>query len=96
MNVRHYEYYITFLVLWTNKNDIVLFIYLLGLGYGWNNVILETEEELDFIKTAMAFFYAHYHGKYILGGSTNISQNNEIIGFSNYFPNSSGRSTFLY
>ena len=55
-------------------------------------MILETEEELNFIINAIPFFPAHYHGKFILGGSTNerFPLCNGGLEFSNYLPDSSG------
>ena len=49
-------------------------------------------EESDLIKAAMAFFYGHYHGKFLLGGSTNqnVTSKNGGIGFENYLTNNSG------
>ena len=67
--------------------------YSLALGDGWNDVILETEDELNFIINAMPFFPAHYHGKFILGGSTNMRYplcSSGGIRFSEYLPDSSG------
>ena len=62
------------------------------LGIGWKNVLLETEDELEFIKSAMAFFYGHYHGKFLLGGSTNqnVTSQESGIDFSNYLTSDSG------
>ena len=47
-------------------------------------MILDTEDELNFIKQAMTFFYANYHGKYILGGSTNAEVNAGPFNYSQY------------
>ena len=72
--------------------------FLLALGDGWNNLILQSEEELNFVKNAMSSFYSHYHGKFILGGSTNQNVGSDgSIEFSNYLTDSSGEmSFFLY
>ena len=60
-------------------------------GDGWSNVILETEEELNFAKNAMSFFPAH--DKFLLGGSTNQSlpSCSGSIEFSNYLSVNSGK-----
>ena len=68
-------------------------LYSIGLGDGWNNAILNSQEEWDFIKAAMAFFFAQYHDKYFLGGSTNENRINRNIRFSHYLANYSGTMT---
>ena len=67
-------------------------MYSIALGCDWNDAIPANEDELNFIKAAMAFFYAHYHGKYLLGGSSN--QNGEID-FLNYLADDSGTKDLL-
>ena len=76
-----------------NREDTFKEFYTISLGLddGWNNVILNTENESMFIKAAMAFFNAHYHGRNLLGGSTN---QNGGIEFSNYLTSDSGATTY--
>ena len=85
------------MIYWNQKKIhltlLISLLYSLALGDGWNNVILETEEELNFIINAMPFLPAYYHGKFLLGGSTNqrFPSCSGSIEFSNYLSDRSGR-----
>ena len=56
---------------------------------------MNTEMELNFIKVAKGLLYSHYHGKFLLGGSTDqhagIGTELSAIDYSDYIANSSGK-----
>ena len=61
----------------------------------WDSVILDTDDELNFIKEAMGFFYANHHGKYILDGSTDAEINTGPFNYSQYIIDDDMNCTLL-
>ena len=60
------------------------------IGNGWKPVVLDTQEEYDFIKKVQTSFNNSVH--YWIGGSTNVnvSINDVVLNFTNYIGNNSG------
>ena len=68
-----------------------------AIGTGWMPAVLDTEEELNFVRQAKRFFFASYHSRNLIGGSTNEYVQTETglepIAFSDYIRNQSGEVT---
>ena len=65
----------------------VIFLDLGEQSANWRIVVLDTEEELNFIKHAIGFLYSSYSQNYTLGGST-VSDPG-LIDYSKYIKNAS-------
>ena len=48
----------------------IIFLVLGNQSTDWKIVILDTEQELNFLKHAIGFLYSNYNQNYTLGGST--------------------------
>ena len=57
-------------------------------------MILDAEQELNFLKHAIGFLYSNYNQNYTVGGST--ASNPGQIGYSEYIKNVSGIIDKLY
>ena len=71
---------------WFTYSFTILFIS--GLGHGWAPAVLNTEEELDFVKEAQKG--VTHTRSYWIGGSTNVERP-ENFGYSSYESNESGK-----
>ena len=72
----------------------IIFLVLGNQITDWKIVILDTEQELNFLKHAIGFLYSNYNQNYTLGGSTASVPGS--IDYSEYIKNISGIIDKLY
>ena len=72
----------------------MFFLCISEIGPGWKPAVLDTEDELNFVREAKRFFFASYHSENLIGGSTNENVQSETglepIAYSDYVRNQSG------
>ena len=66
----------------------------LEFGDGWAPNVLDTQEEFQFLRDNMGFFFFNYDKITLVGGSTNVTQYGPIS-YSEYIPNDSGKICYL-